>query len=77
MDAHLPLVMKLWGKYGIEKAEVLFPIRKISGIVAVCVCSFRDEDAISVSFSSQEAIQVWQTCRTLHILSQHKALQSF
>jgi uncharacterized protein (TIGR02118 family) len=58
VNRHLPLVMSLWGKYGLESVRVFFPASEADGTVAVCECLFRDEAAVEAAFSSAETPEV-------------------
>lgn len=58
VNRHLPLVMSLWGKYGLENVRAFFPARDTDGTVAVCECLFRDEAAVEATFSSAETPDV-------------------
>ncbi|WGF90402.1 EthD family reductase [Marinivivus vitaminiproducens] len=58
VNRHLPLVMSLWGKYGLQSVRALFPAGDADGTVAVCECLFRDEVAMEAAFSSAETPEV-------------------
>jgi uncharacterized protein (TIGR02118 family) len=58
VNRHLPLVMSLWGKYGLESVRAFFPASDADGTVAVCECFFRDEAAVEAAFSSAETPEV-------------------
>lgn len=55
VNGHLPLVMDLWGKYGLLSVAAFFPMREEPGTLAICECIFRDEAAV---FSSPEVAEV-------------------
>ena len=57
---HLPLVKRHWAKYGLRDLEVLYPEHADSAILAICVCTFRDDAAVTASFASPEAVEVMQ-----------------
>jgi hypothetical protein len=57
LNGHLPLVISLSGKYGLESIRV-FPARDADGTVAVCECLFRDEAAVEAACSSAETPDV-------------------
>lgn len=58
VDDHLPLVMKLWEKYGLVSVTAFFPLREQPGTLAICECIFRDEAAVTAVFSSPEVAEV-------------------
>ena len=58
VDKHLPLVLESWRKYGLEAVAAFFPEGAGAGTIAICVCTFRDEQAIRVSFDAPEAREV-------------------
>ena len=49
---HLPLVMEAWGPHGLESAAAFFPSGDGAGTIAVCICRFRDDAAISAALES-------------------------
>ena len=49
VEQHLPLVRRVWGPHGLENIAAFFPSGDGSGTIAVCVCEFRDELAVSTS----------------------------
>ena len=55
---HLPLVERHWGKYGLLRLAAFYPDDANSCILAICVCTFRDDEAASVSFASPEEVEV-------------------
>ncbi len=55
---HLPLVMRKWEQYGLQSLAAFYPDGSGSHIVAICVCEFRDENAVSASFKSADAAQI-------------------
>ncbi len=57
-ERHLPLVMKSWEQYGLLSLAVLYPEKREEGIIAICVCTFRDDDAANTAFGSAEAAAV-------------------
>ena len=58
MREHLPLVQASWSRYGLESLAAFFPDGDGAGILAVCICGFRDDAAVRDSFSSPEAERV-------------------
>jgi uncharacterized protein (TIGR02118 family) len=54
---HLPLVKRHWEKYGLLRVAVFYPDDANSGILAICVCTFRDDAAVSASFASPETAE--------------------
>ena len=57
---HLTLVMESWGQYGLQGLSVFYPEDGDKGVVAICVCNFRDKDSITASFQSKEADDVME-----------------
>ena len=55
---HLPLVKEAWSPHGLETIAAFFPAGDGDGTIAVCVCGFRDEAAISSSLSSPQTERV-------------------
>ena len=55
VDAHLPIVMEAWAKYGLTSVRAFFPPEDAAGTLAICECLFRDENAVEAAFSSPEA----------------------
>ena len=55
---HLPLVMRCWERYGLQRLTALYPEAGDSGTVAVCLCEFRDDAAVKAAFDSPETPQV-------------------
>ncbi len=60
---HLPLVKRHWEKYGLRDLEVLYPEDDDSTVLAVCICTFTDDAAVSASFASPEAAKVMADIR--------------
>ena len=54
VEQHLPLVNKVWGPHGLENIAAFFPGSDGSGTIAVCLCEFRDELALSTSLQDPE-----------------------
>ncbi len=49
VEQHLPLVTRVWQPHGLESIAAFFPSGDGHGTIAVCVCKFRDELALSAS----------------------------
>ena len=49
VEKHLPLVRSVWGPHGLETIAAYFPSDDGDGTIAVCMCQFRDELALSES----------------------------
>ena len=55
---HLPLVKKMWGDCGLETISAFFPREnattagKDTGIIALCLCGFRDDAALREALAS-------------------------
>ena len=58
VDSHLPLVMKSWRQYGLESVAAFFPEGSGEGTIAICACSFRDQQAIQGALTSPEVSEV-------------------
>ena len=58
VEAHLPLVMKAWGQYGLLSAEAFYPAVEPRNTIAICECVFRNEAAMNAAFASPEAAEV-------------------
>ena len=52
---HLPLVMRSWRRYGLESLTAFYPEDQSEGTIALCLCVFRDDAAVTASFGSPEA----------------------
>lgn len=55
---HLPMILKVWGKYGLLSAGALFPEGSSTDTIALCECRFRNEAAIEEAFNSPEAADI-------------------
>ena len=58
VSSHLPLVLEAWGPYGLESAAAFFPASDGAGTIAVCVCTFKDEASVEMSFASPQTLRV-------------------
>ena len=58
IDVHLPLVRECWGPHGLERAGGFFPDGDGAGLIAVCACVFRDEEAVRAALASPETARV-------------------
>ena len=58
VEKHLPLVLRSWRKYGLMTVAAFFPEGAGEGTIAICVCSFQDEDGIRAAFAAPEAREV-------------------
>ena len=58
VEKHLPLVTRAWGPLGLQSIAAFFPSGSGAGMVAVCVCEFRDELAVSTSLQAAETKSV-------------------
>ena len=58
VSTHLPLVLETWSLYGLETVAAFFPADDGAGTIAMCVCGFRDEAAISASLGSPQTERV-------------------
>lgn len=60
VQTHLPLVMEAWGPYGLDSAAAFFPAGNGAGTIAVAVCEFRDEPAITVALTAPQTKRVME-----------------
>jgi uncharacterized protein (TIGR02118 family) len=51
---HLPLVREGWAAHGLASAAGFFPAEDGPGIIALCVCTFRDVAAWEAAFRSPQ-----------------------
>jgi len=58
VSAHLPLVRKAWGPYGLVGIDAFFPAGDGAGTIAVAVCRFHNEVAMANAFGSLETKRV-------------------
>ncbi len=58
VEKHLPLVLKSWRKYGLSTVAAFFPEGSGEGTIAICVCTFRNEEGVRASFTAPEAREV-------------------
>jgi len=54
INVHLPMAVRLLGKYGLLAAEAFFPATDRSDIVAACTLDFSDEVALHLAMSAPE-----------------------
>ena len=65
-DRHLPLVRAVWGPLGMETISAFFPeaneaaAGEETGIVAACLCGFRDETALQQALASPDTSRVME-----------------
>ena len=63
---HLPLVRRAWGRHGMETISAFFPVENEEaageevGIVAACLCGFRDDHALRSALASDGTPEVMQ-----------------
>ncbi len=57
---HLRLVTAAWEPHGMQSIAAFFPTGTGEGTIAVCVCEFRDDEAISASFHAPETKAVME-----------------
>ena len=63
-NQHLPLVKEVWGPLGMETISAFFPEANEAaagpetGIVATCICGFRDEAALQRALASPHTPRV-------------------
>lgn len=53
-NQHRELSMKLWAKYGLEKATAFFPPADTTGTIAIMELRFRDQAAFAACMASPE-----------------------
>ena len=54
---HIPLVTDAWSPYGLLEACALFPAQH-TGVIAACVCRFRDYAAIDAALAAPRTADV-------------------
>lgn len=52
LDHHMPLVLEAWSPYGLTNATALFEAGTNPGVIAVCVCEFRNEGSIDAALNA-------------------------
>ena len=60
VEKHLPLVTSAWGPLGMQSIAAFFPAGTGEGTIAVCVCQFRDGEAISAALKAPETRAVME-----------------
>ena len=60
VQKHLPLVTAAWAPHGLVSIAAFFPTGTGEGTIAVCVCEFRDDEAISASLHAPGTKAVMQ-----------------
>lgn len=58
LNHHLPLVMKAWQPYGLDRVAAFFPGIDEAGTIAICECRFRNRAAVGAALRSAEASAV-------------------
>ena len=58
VEKHLPLVTAAWGPHGMQSIAAFFPSGEGEGTIAVCVCEFRDDAALTASLKAAETKSV-------------------
>lgn len=54
VNVHLPMAVRLLGRYGLLSAEAFFPATDNSTIRAACTITFRDDEALRTAMSAPE-----------------------
>ena len=54
VKVHLPMAVRMLGRYGLLGAEAFFPATDNSDIVAACTLNFRDDDSLHDAMSAPE-----------------------
>ena len=61
---HLPLVRRTWGPHGMQTISAFFPVEneavagEDTGVIAACLCGFRDDDALRNALASSNTPEV-------------------
>ena len=55
---HLPLVMKAWAPFGLQSATAFYPEDSGDGIIALCICLFVSDAAVTASFASERTQEI-------------------
>ena len=58
VSTHLPLVLEAWELHGLKTIAAFFPAGDGAGTIAIAVCVFQNETAISAAFSSPQTDRV-------------------
>ncbi|WP_175828882.1 EthD family reductase [Burkholderia cepacia] len=58
LTSHAPLVQSAWGDFGLQSAEVLFPVSDAQPFVCVSILRFGDQGGISLALSSENTADV-------------------
>ena len=58
VQRHLPLVREAWEAYGLVGAAAFFPAEDGPGIIALCVCTFRDAAAWEATYRSPQTPRI-------------------
>ena len=58
VEKHLPLVTQAWGPHGLQSIAAFFPSGEGAGTIAICVCQFRDDSAVTESIHASETKSV-------------------
>ena len=80
VDVHLPLVRDAWRRHGLEDVAAFFPPGDgpdgDDGMIAVCICRFRDEAALRAALASPQSGPVMEDVArfTDAVPSQHRAV---
>ena len=58
VEKQLPLVTAAWSPHGMQSIAAFFPRGAGEGTIAVCVCQFRDDAAVTASLAAAETKSV-------------------
>ena len=81
---HLPLVRRTWGPHGLLTISALFPVDneaavgEDTGVIAACLCGFRDDDALREALASPNTPEVMNDLQNFtELTSVQNVLRSF
>lgn len=58
MARHIPMVERSWTPLGLESVDVMFPVTGEQAVVAVCLCQFRNADAMHSALASPATVEI-------------------
>ena len=58
INVHIPLVREAWGPHGLLSAAGFFAAGDGGGLIAICPCVFRDQEAMEAALASPATEQV-------------------
>ena len=74
LNEHFRLVRETWTPHGLQTIAGFFPAGDGGGIVAICPCVFRDEDALRGALSDPRSKEVMADVRKFTDLEPQQSL---